>query len=168
MIDRSRKFFPIIAVLSGLLLCLILSAPLLADDDDDGDGHGAGLVGTWRLTVTGPGGGEFFFFMVFHRENTLTGRGSASPAASMTSGVWKKMPGHGNFVATMEQFSESGMPDGSFDIRFRVFLTIQLLDNHTMIGTSSFEVLSLDGTTVLAGPIGGFTHEGTRMTVLPE
>jgi hypothetical protein len=85
----------------------------------------------------------------------------------MSSGVWDKIPGRGNFAATFEGFLDSDS-DGSFDLRTRVRLTIQLLDDDTLTMTGTAEFLSLDGTTLLLGPFSGIPVEGTRMRVIRE
>jgi hypothetical protein len=81
--------------------------------------------------------------------------------------VWKKIPGHGNFAATFENFEDSNS-DGAFDSRVPVRVTMHLLDHDTIIGTGTLDVLTLDGTTHVAGPFPGIPFEGTRMHVVPE
>ena len=67
----------------------------------------------------------------------------------MSSGVWKKIRGRGNFAATVEGFGDNDS-DGFFDLRFRVRLTIQLLDRERFTATCTGDALTLDGTTLLA------------------
>jgi hypothetical protein len=58
--------------------------------------------------------------------------------------------------------------DGSFDRRFLVRLTIQLVDDDTLTATGTIVDLTLDGTTLLAGPISGILSKATRMRVIRE
>jgi hypothetical protein len=60
------------------------------------------------------------------------------------------------------------LSDGLFDGRFRVLLTIQLLDRERFTATATLGNLTLDGTTLLAPPLPGFTVHGTRMRVIRE
>jgi hypothetical protein len=83
------------------------------------------------------------------------------------SGVWKKISGRGNFAATLEGFDDMDF-DGVFDRRFRVRLTIQLLDHDSFTATATIDNLTLDGATPLGPPFPGFTVQGTRMQVIPE
>lgn len=121
-------------------------------------------TGTWRLAVTNPGGGEFYSLMVFHRDGTLTERVSSGPGESSSVGLWRRRPGQWVAV-TMEQFRDSD-GDGAFDRRFLVRLMLQITGHDTMSGTSDFEVRTLDGQTLLAGPFVGFTVEARRMTIV--
>jgi hypothetical protein len=150
-----------------VLLCSALHGAVLAADDQDQDD--ATLVGAWRTSVLFPDGHfQFFTFSVFHREGTWTDRVSAlGPATSVGSGVWKKISGRGNFAATLEGFDDMDF-DGVFDRRFRVRLTIQLLDHDSFTATATIDNLTLDGATPLGPPFPGFTVQGTRMQVIPE
>lgn len=97
----------------------------------------------------------------------MTDRFASGPGSSVASGVWKKIPGLGNFATTFEGFEDTDS-DGFFDQRFRVRLTIQLLDGDMLTFTGTAESLTLDGTTVLAGPFPGLHGQATRMYVIPE
>lgn len=81
--------------------------------------------------------------------------------------MWKKIRGHGNFAATFELFFDSDS-NGLFDSRYRVRQTIHLSDDDTFTGTLTIDVLTLDGTTQVAGPFPGIPLEGTRMRVMRE
>lgn len=165
--QRSRLLSAIGAFWMIVLLCSALPGAVLAEDDQEQDD--VTLVGAWRTSVLFPGGHfEFFSIEVFHRGGTMTDRVSAlGPATSVGSGVWKKIPGPGNFAATFEGFDDMDS-DGVFDRRFRVRLTIQLLDHDRFMATATIDNLTLDGATLLGPPFPGFTVQGTRMRVIPE
>jgi hypothetical protein len=163
--QRSRFLSMMGVVWLIALLCGALPGPMLAGDDQDHDD--ATLVGTWRLTVAGTPQ-QFFSLTVFNRGGTVTNTNSIpGPRTTIFSGVWKKIRGHGNFAATFEDFEDSNS-DGAFDRRVRVRLTIHLLDDDTLTGTGTADVLTLDGTTHVAGPFPGIPFNGTRMHVVPE
>jgi hypothetical protein len=124
------------------------------------------LQGTWRVTVNPGTPQQFFSMMVFNEGGTMT-EANSTPRKTVSSGVWKKLRGHGNFAATFEVFQDNN-GDGSFDSRIRVRLTIHLLDDDSIAGTSTVDVLTLDGTTQVAGPFPGIPLEGTRMRVMRE
>jgi hypothetical protein len=147
------------------LLCGALPGTVLAGDDQDHED--ATLVGTWRNRVVFVGvPNEFFSITVFNEGGTMTDRFSLGPGVSVGQGVWKKIPGRGNFAATFEVFDDSNS-DGFFDRRFRIPLTIHLLDRDRFTATFKGDEVSLDGTTLLAPQAGG-TIQGTRMQVIPE
>ncbi len=126
------------------------------------------IVGTWRAAVSGaPGFPDFFSLMVFDKRNTMTERVSVSPEITMGSGVWENIVGDddANVAIMFELFSDEEL-DGVFDTRFRVRGTFQV-DDDTLTGTATVDVLTLDGTTLLDS-IPGLTLEGTRMTVIRE
>ncbi len=160
-------------------LAALLALPVAHAGDDDH--HGKGLVGTWRLTVSDPGGG-FLSLTTFHADNTLIDRPSTSPHVGVGVGVWEAIcDDHGDrrrrgdkhrhcdqsdYAATFDSFVDSNF-DNSFDIRVRVRLTVYV-ENDTLVGTGTIEVRTLDDSQLLAGPFPGATLEATRMTVIPE
>jgi hypothetical protein len=149
-----------------VLLCSALSSAALAADDHDDDD--ARLVGTWRTTVRFPGVPiDFFTLMVVNPGGTMTDRFADGARTSLSCGVWKKLRGHGKFAATFDGFEDTDS-DGSFDRRFMVRMTIQLADDDTLTATGTIVDLTLDGTTLLAGPISGILTKATRMRVVRE
>jgi hypothetical protein len=146
------------------LLCGVLPSTVLAgDDQDNADGK---LAGTWRNRIVNEFGHEFFSISVFNEEGTMTDSFSLGPMVSGGSGVWRKIPGRGNFAATFEVFQDTNS-DGFFDTRFRIRFTIHLLDRESFTATFKGDAVSLDGTTLLGAQPGG-TIQGTRMHVIPE
>ena len=91
---------------------------------------------------------------------------ASSPGHTTSIGVWKRTNGH-DYAATFELFQDSN-GDGLFDLRLRVRLTIHLVDGDTISGSSTIDILTLDGTTQIAGPFAGLPLEGTRFRVIPE
>jgi hypothetical protein len=162
--QRSRFLSMMRVVWLIALLSSALPGPVLAGDDQDHDN--ATLVGTWRNRIVFTGFGEFYSISVFNQGGTATDRFSSGPGLSVGSGVWKKIPGRGNFAATFEVFDDSNS-DGFFDRRFRIPMTIHLLDHERFTATFKGDEVSLDGTTLLAPQAGG-TIQGTRMHVIPE
>jgi hypothetical protein len=152
------------------LLCGALSGTVLFGQDQDHDDD-ATLVGTWRTSIVFPGVPfEFFSLQVFNEGGTMTDRfggGLSGPGTSVGSGVWKKIPGRGNFAATFEGFDDSDS-DGAFDRRFRIRATIHLLDRQRFTATNTIENLTLDGTTPLGPPFPGIAVQGKRMRVIRE
>jgi hypothetical protein len=148
----------------SIVLCCTLTGAVFADDDDER--VTPSLQGTWRVTILPGTPQQFFSLMLFNKGGTMT-EASSTPRKTMSGGVWKEIRGHGNFAATFEQFHDSDS-DGSFDSQVRVRLTIHLLDDDTITGTSTVDVLTLDGTTQVAGPFPGIPLEGTRMRVRRE
>ena len=73
-----------LAVCVGLAAFLAFPVAYAGDDDDDGES----LVGTWRLTVSDPGG-DFLSVTTFHADNTLIDRPSTSPFVGVGVGVWE-------------------------------------------------------------------------------
>ena len=168
----------LLAVCVGL--AAILAFPVAHAGDDDRES----LVGTWRLTVSDPGGG-FLSVTTFHADNTLIDRPSTSPNVGVGVGVWEAIcdddddhsdrPGRGDehrhcdpseYAATFDSFVDSDF-DTNFDIRVRVRLTV-FVENDTFVGTGTIEVRTLDDSQLLAGPFPDATFEATRMTVIPE
>jgi len=145
-------------------LCCALAGAALAHDNEGR--LTSSLQGTWRVTVATGTPQQFFSLMQFSPDGTMT-EASSTPGKSMSSGVWEEIRGHRNFAATFEVFQD-GDSDGSFDSRIRVRLTIHLLDDDSITGTSTVDVLTLDGTTQMAGPFPGIPLEGTRMRVMRE
>jgi hypothetical protein len=175
--QRNRKRFVIGRIFwISLLLCCALTGVVSADDDDEG--VTPSLQGTWRVTVLPGTPNQFFSLMEFNKGGTMTEEAS-TPRHTTSIGVWKKIRGHENliglaqtgpvnhFAATFELFEDSDS-DGSFDVRLRVQLTIHLLDDDTITGTSTVDILTLDGTTQVAGPFSGIPLEGKRMSVMRE
>ena len=147
-----------------VLLTCALTGVTFADDDVDRETPS--LQGTWRLTVLPGTPQQFFNLMVFNKEGTLT-EVSSFQGNTTSLGVWERIRGHGNFAATFELFFDNNL-DGINDGRYRVRLTIRLLDDDTFTGTSTLDLLTLDGITVVAGPFPGLPIEGKRMKVLRE
>ena len=172
----------LLAACVGLAALLAFPVAHAGDDDDDGES----LVGTWRLTVSDPGGG-FLSLTTFHADNTLIDRPSTSTTVGLGVGVWKAICDddddhsergrsgdkhrhrhcdQSDYAATFDSFVDSDF-DTNFDIRVRVRLTV-FVENDTLVGTGTIEVRTLDDSQLLAGPFPGATFEGTRMTVIPE
>ena len=171
MSKQRRRFLSMMWVVWLVaLLCAALPGTLLAGGGQDRDDD-AILVGTWRTSIIFPGVPfEFFSFQVFNEGGTMTDRfggGPSGPGASVGSGVWRKIPGRGNFAATFEGFDDTDR-DGAFDRRFRIRATIHLLDRERFTATNTIENLTLDGTTLLGPPFPGITVQGTRMHVIRE
>jgi hypothetical protein len=167
--QRSRFLSMMRVVWLIVLVCGALPGTVLAGDDQDHDD--ATLVGTWRTSIVFPGVPfEFFSLEIFNEGGTMTDRfggGPSGPGTSVGSGVWKKIRGRGNFAATLEGFNDTD-GDGVFDQRFRIRLTIQLLDRETFTATGTSDNLTLDGTTPLGPSFPGVTVQGTRMRVMRE
>ncbi len=155
----------LIGLLGGALCGTVLSSEGQDRDDDDA------LVGTWRTSIVVPGAPfEFFSLQVFNQGGTMTDRfggGPSGPGTSVGSGVWKRIPGRGNFAAIFEGFEDSDS-DGVFDRRFRIRATIHLLDRERFTATNTIENLTLDGTALLGPPFSGIAAHGTRMRVIRE
>lgn len=162
--QRNRKLFVMVRVFWSIVLCCALTGAVFADDDDER--VTPSLQGTWRVTVLPRTPNQFFSLMEFNKGGTMTEEAS-TPRHTTSIGVWKKIRDQGRFAGTFELFEDSDS-DGSFDVRLRVRLTIHLLDDDTITGTSTIDVLTLDGTTQLAGPFPGIPLEGTRMGVMRE
>jgi hypothetical protein len=162
--QRKRILFVMCRVFWSIVLCCALTGAVFAHDDDESGTPS--LQGTWRVTVSPGTPNQFFSLMEFNKAGTMTEEAS-TPSHTTSIGVWEKIRGNEDFAATFELFQDSNS-DGSFDLRLRVRLTIHLLDNDTITGTSTIDVLTLDGTTVLAGPFSGIPLEGTRRKVLRE
>ncbi len=167
---KARK---LIVTAVGLLLAMV-AGTAVADDD------GESLVGTWRLTVSDPGG-DFLSVTTFHADNTLIDRPSTSPFVGVGVGVWEAIGDDDDddsdsdsdsdsdqsvYAATFDSFVDSNF-DNSFDIRVRVRLTVYV-ENDTFVGTGTIEIRTLDDSQLLAGPFPDATFEATRMTVIPE
>ncbi len=172
--QRNRKLLVMGRVLWSIVLCCALTDAVFAQDDQDDDERVTpssqrtwpGLQGAWRVTI-GPGTPQqFFSLMEFNKGGTMT-EVSSFPGNTTSNGVWKKIRGQGNFAATFELFFDSDL-DGINDGRFRVRLTIHLSDDDSISGTSTLDVLTLDGGTQLAGPFPGIPLEGRRMRVVRE
>jgi len=149
-----------------VLLCGALPGAALAADDHDDDA--ARLVGTWRTTVRFPGIPiDFFTLMVINPGGTMTDRFADGARTSLSCGVWKKLRGRGRFAVTFDGFEDTDS-DGSFDRRFMVRVTIQLVDDDTWTATGTLDSLTLDGTTLLAAPLSGTLVKATRMRVIRE
>lgn len=162
--QRNRKLFVIGRVFWSIVLCCALTGAVFADNDDERDRPS--LQGTWRVTILPGAPNQFFSLMEFNKGGTMTE--ASSRAQNTTSiGVWKKIRGHGNFATTFELFFDSDS-DGVIDSRYRVRKTIHLTDDDTFTGTVTIDVLTLDGTTLVAGPFPGVPLEGTRMRVMLE
>jgi archaellin len=137
---------------------------VFGDNDDERDTPS--LQGTWRVTILPGAPNQFLSLMEFNEGGTMTEANSI--AANTTSiGVWKKIRGHRKFATTFELFFDSDS-DGVIDSRYRVRTTIHLTDDDTFTGTFTLDVLTLDGTTQVAGPIPGLPLEGRRMKVMRE
>jgi len=159
-----------------LAVCVGLAALLAFPVAHAGDDDGESLVGTWRLTVSDPGGG-FLSLTTFHADNTLIDRPSTSTTVGLGVGVWEAIgddndvdsdsdSDQSDYAATFDSFVDSDF-DTNFDIRVRVRLTV-FVENDTLVGTGTIEVRTLDDSQLLAGPFPGATFVGTRMTVIPE
>lgn len=164
--QRNRKLFAMGRVFCSLALCCALTGAGAVFADADDERETPNLQGTWRVTVLPGTPNQFFSLMEFNKGGTMT-EAASTPRHTTSIGVWKKIRGQGNFAATFELFEDSNS-DGSFDSRLRVRLTIHLSDDDTITGTSTIDVLTLDGTTQVAGPFPGFPLEGTRMRVMRE
>lgn len=165
----NRFLFRIAIGLMTLGLVGLTSSTALAAEDTR-------LVGTWRTRIAIPGSPHALFTLeVFHAGGTMTDTfgggllalGAPSAAHSVSSGVWEKVPGHGNFAATIEGFLDTDS-NGFFDQRVQVRLSIQVLDHERFTATATNQSLSLDGNTPLFPPVQGISVQGTRMLVKQE
>jgi hypothetical protein len=160
--QRNRKLLVLGRVFWSIVLCCALTGTVFADDEK----VTPSLHGTWRVTVLPGSPNQFFSLMEFNEGGTMTEEAS-TPKHTTSIGVWKKIRGQEDFAATFEAFLDSNS-DGLFDSRIRVRLTIQLLDEDTFTATSTVDVLTLDGTTQVAGPFPGIPLEGKKMRVMHE
>ena len=167
MSRQPRHLFVRIGIVCVIaVLCGALSGPLRAHDTKDRDDPS--VVGTWRVTITFPGVPiEFYSLETFHDGGTMTDFYGESPRFGPYAGVWKRMRGQGHFAATIEDFFD-GDSDGNYDGRFRVRLTLHMLDADTFVGTAAIDTLTLDGTTATTPPFLGTTVRATRMKVVRE
>ena len=161
--QRRRKLLTLGRFLWTIVLCFALAGTSLGNDDDDTSP--ATLQGTWRVTVLAGTPGQFFSLMQFNKGGTVT-EVASTPRHTTSIGVWKKVQDH-DFAATFEVFQDTNS-DGLFDKRVRVRLTIHLIDDETFTGSSTVDILTLDGDTKVAGPFSGLSIDGKRMTVIPE
>ena len=161
--QTNRRVLAVCRVLCGVVLCCVLSSAGFADDQDDR--AVSNLEGTWRVTVLPGTPSQFFSLMEFNKGGTMTEEAS-SPGHTTSIGAWKRTDGH-DFAAMFELFQDSD-GDGLFDKRLRVRLTIHLIDADTISGSSTVDILTLDGTTPVAGPFPGLPIEGKRLKVIPE
>lgn len=158
-----------------LAICVVFAALLASPtaqadtgkhSDRDQHRNAKKLVGTWRFAGFAPGVGDFYDYLVFHKDKTLTER-VASPVESVGSGVWKAIKSKdADFAATFETFRDNDS-DGNFDSRTRVRLTLQL-HGDTITGTGTIEFRTLEGNKLFAGPFPGATFRATRMKVIRE
>ena len=149
-----------------MLLGGALAAPVRANDTKDRDD--ARVVGTWRVRILFPGfPTEFFTLETFNEGGTMTEVFVDGPRTSVSNGVWKKIHGPGNYAGTIEGFIDTDA-DGFYDRRFRVRLTIHLLDDDTLTATATSDNLTLDGAVVTTPSLPGITIRATRMRVLRE
>lgn len=158
----NRKMIAVVQILCTIALCFSLSNAVVAHSQDEGM---ASLEGTWRVTVLPGTPSQFFSLMQFNKSGAMTEEAS-SPGHTTSIGTWKRIQGH-DFGATFELFHDSDS-DGLFDKRLRVRITIQMVDADTITGTSTVDVLTLDGTSQVAGPFPGLPLSGKRMSVIPE
>jgi hypothetical protein len=161
--QRSRKLLIMGHLLCAIVLCCALTGTSLANIDDDTSP--ASLQGTWRVTVLAGTPGQFFSLMQFNKGGTVT-EVASTPGHTSSIGVWERIQGH-DFAATFELFQDTNS-DGLYDKRLRVRLTLHLIDNETLTGSSTVDVLTLDGETQVAGPFSGLSIDGKRMKVIPE
>ena len=173
--QRNRMLFVLGRVFWSFVLCCALTGTVFAQAEKDdaeeqepssSQGARRGLHGAWRVTVLPGTPQQFFSLMEFDKGGTMT-EVSGLAENSTSAGVWEKLNGRGNFAATFELFTDSNA-DGILDSRFRVRLTIHLTDDDTFTGTSTLDVLTLDGATQVAGPFPGLPLEGRRMKVIRE
>lgn len=163
--QRSRLLSIVACVWMITLLCALPGRAMAADDQDD---DAARLVGTWRTTVRFPGIPiDFSTLMIVNPGGTMSDRFADGPRTSVSYGVWKKLRGHGKFAVTFEGFEDTDS-DGSFDRRFLVRMTIQLVDDDTLTATATIVDLTLDGATLLSAPVSGILTKATRMRVIRE
>lgn len=155
--QRNHRAFFRIGFLWILLVCLAMPSAVFAGRDNH---KGAALVGTWRVTVNPDTPAEVFVLLVFHADRTMTAT-TSTIRQSIGSGVWKKTHRNDVFTAEFEFFVDSDW-DGEFDVRARIRPTIELLDRDTYSATNTFELFTLDGNTMIAGPFTTIS-EGTRM-----
>ncbi len=159
----TKKCFSLFAVVGSVVAIAAFASsppppsPLLAT--------GAKIIGTWRLAVSPPQGGDFFTLMVFDKRNTMIDNASISAGTSLGSGVWEMIGGNDQFAGMFEAWNDNDF-DGTYDTRAQIRLTLQV-DDDTLTGTAIVEIFTLDGKTRLAS-IPGFNVEGTRMTVIRE
>jgi hypothetical protein len=110
------------------------------------------LAGGWRVTVD-PGPDAEYLIALFNQGGTLE-----VVSDGVAAGVWQRT-GTNNFAATLDGFE---LVD-----RFRVRMTIQMLDNNTLRGTFTIERMTPDGKHVLSFE-GQGRLVGQRMRVVPE
>ena len=161
--QRSRKLLIMGRFLCTIVMCCALAGTSLANIEDDTSP--TSLQGTWRVTVLAGTPGQFFSLMQFNKGGTVT-EVASTPRHTSSIGVWEKIQDH-DFAATFELFQDTNS-DGLYDKRLRVRLTLHLIDNETFTGSSSVDVLTLDGETQVAGPFSGLSIDGKRMKVIPE
>lgn len=170
MNTKNRRFIALGLVILGLAAILHSFPPKVgaqtAVQADTEREEKQSLQGTWRATILSGTPNQFFSLMEFNKEGTLT-EVSSFQGNTTSLGVWERIPGHGNFAATFELFFDNNL-DGINDGRYRVRMTLHVLDDDTFTGTSTLDLLTLDGTTVVAGPFPGLPIEGKRMKVLRE
>jgi hypothetical protein len=164
MFRQNHTLYLMTRVFCSIVLCCALTGPAFAADEDEK--APPSLQGTWRVIVNPGGPNQFFSLVAFNKGGTMTEEAS-SPKHTTSIGAWKKISGDGNYAAIFEVFLDSNS-DGLFDARIRVRQTIHVSEDDTLTGTSTVDVLTLDGTTQLAGPFSGIVFEGKRMNVLPE
>lgn len=163
---------------STLLSVLVGLVALIAFAGVRGDlamaASGNKLVGTWRISLLSPDGSEFVYNMTFHRGNTVTSTPPSDFAEfSSAAGVWEKISGdddddntgRGSYSITAEFFQDV-TGDGTADFRIRGRNTIRV-DGDTLSGTAAVDVLTPDGSTLVA-TFPGWTQAGTRLAVIPE
>lgn len=185
---KTRRILP--AICLGLAALVAFPAAQADRDDDDRD-NGAELVGTWRFTGNDAVFGQFYDYLVFHEDNTMTEK-VASTIESVGSGVWEEIGsdrdvdrrsrrnsnGHSrrdsddddsdvaSFRAMFETFRDNDA-DGTYDARTRVRITFRLTGD-TLTGTGTIELRTLEDNAPLAGPFEGSTFVATRMELIPQ
>jgi hypothetical protein len=118
------------------------------------------LIGGWRVGPPPGSPEEEYAVLLVNRGGTANLEGSDG---DRSMGVWART-GTGIFALTLDEFDHHN--DGTVE-RFRIRVTIRLLDSNAFEGTLRFDQMTLDGSTVLQEG-GQFPIAGTRMTVVPE
>jgi hypothetical protein len=132
----------------------IASAPASSAHSPD---HG-NLVGGWRIAIEPGTPDEHFAVLLVNQGGTASVRVEDGDGAV---GVWRKVPGPGNYALTLDEFddtNEDGTPE-----RYRVRIAAKL-SHDTLTGTITVEETTPDGSVVIEFE-GQASFAGTRMHV---
>ena len=158
------------------IVALVAAAAGGADADGRQKDRLAPLVGAWNLTVLNPFSPEpeplFPAVWVFHAGGTITERTAngiptGPPGTGITSGngVWKRI-GPRRYAGMIEGFIDSEV-DGTFDLKYRVRVTVEVR-GHELEGTASLDFFTLSDGEPQPGPPVPFPVQATRMWLIRE